>query len=206
MFKRDAEVGGEVGSLAELALCSEGVQTGAVVVPFVLGDGVAAIASAHLARRLGRAVLAAGCLLLLAGLGSVAIVLRASSPGPDGRWLVLPLCVAGIGTGMSIALNQDVTLWARSACGSRRGERAPWGVSTHRERLGYWRCRLGLVRDPPHFVQPASAGKGAHLQWPTRVAHEHGPRACGHGSGPLRSRVRWPRQPPKSMRGSLPSP
>jgi MFS family permease len=110
MFKRDAEVGGEVGSLAELALCSEGVQTGAVVVPFVLGDGVAAIASAHLARRLGRAVLAAGCLLLLAGLGSVAIVLRASSPGPDGRWLVLPLCVAGIGTGMSIALNQDVTL------------------------------------------------------------------------------------------------
>ena len=60
MFRRDAEVGGEVGSLAELALCSEGVQTGAG--PRALcARGRRGGYHREGARRPGRALLAAGC-------------------------------------------------------------------------------------------------------------------------------------------------
>ena len=96
-----------VSILGQEGLGHSALLAGAVLVPFALGDCVAALASAHLVGRRGRAV---GCLLLFAGLGLAVVVLWASSPAPDGWWLVPPLFVGGSGTGVTIAPNQDSTI------------------------------------------------------------------------------------------------
>ncbi len=84
--------------------------TGLVIAPYSVGTLVAAANSDKLSARLGRMVLVLGCVLLLAGLALVVGVLHITAPNPDGWYLLGPLLVAGLGTGMTIAPNQDFVL------------------------------------------------------------------------------------------------
>jgi MFS family permease len=84
--------------------------TGLVMAPFSLGSLIAAAQSDKLSARLGRMVLVAGCVLVIAGLGSAVLVLHLTAPAVSGWYLVAPLLVAGLGTGMTIAPNQDFVL------------------------------------------------------------------------------------------------
>jgi EmrB/QacA subfamily drug resistance transporter len=84
--------------------------TGLVIAPYSVGTLVAAANSDKLSARLGRMVLVLGCTLLLAGLALVVLVIHITAPNPDGWYLVGPLLVAGLGTGMTIAPNQDFVL------------------------------------------------------------------------------------------------
>jgi sugar phosphate permease len=55
-------------------------------------------------------VLVLGCSLVLIGLALVVLVIHLTSPAVSGRDLVGPLLLAGLGTGMTIAPNQDFVL------------------------------------------------------------------------------------------------
>jgi EmrB/QacA subfamily drug resistance transporter len=84
--------------------------TGVVIAPYSLGTLVAAARSDKLSARLGRTVLVLGCSLLLLGLAAVIAVIHLTGPAVNGWALVVPLLVAGLGTGMTIAPNQDFVL------------------------------------------------------------------------------------------------
>jgi EmrB/QacA subfamily drug resistance transporter len=84
--------------------------TGLVIAPYSVGTLIAAANSDKLSARLGRMVLVLGCSLLLAGLALVILVIHLTEPNPAGWDLAGPLFLAGIGTGMTIAPNQDFVL------------------------------------------------------------------------------------------------
>jgi EmrB/QacA subfamily drug resistance transporter len=84
--------------------------TGLVVAPFSIGSLLASANSDKLSARLGRTVLVAGTLAVLAGLAATAIVIHVAAPEPSGWYLVAPLFVAGLGSGMTIAPNTDFVL------------------------------------------------------------------------------------------------
>jgi EmrB/QacA subfamily drug resistance transporter len=84
--------------------------TGLVIAPYSVGTLIAAANSDKLSARLGRLVLVLGCMLLLIGLALVILVLHLAGPGVTGWDLIGPLLLAGVGTGMTIAPNQDFVL------------------------------------------------------------------------------------------------
>jgi EmrB/QacA subfamily drug resistance transporter len=84
--------------------------TGLVIAPFSVGTLVAAASSDKLSAWLGRKVLVLGCTLLLIGLGLTVLVIHLTAPAPSGWDLLGPLLLAGLGTGMTIAPNQDFVL------------------------------------------------------------------------------------------------
>ena len=84
--------------------------TGLVIAPFSVGTLIAAANSDKLSARLGRLVLVLGCTMLLIGLGLTVLVLHLTAPATDGWDLAGPLLLAGLGTGMTIAPNQDFVL------------------------------------------------------------------------------------------------
>ena len=84
--------------------------TGLVIAPYSLGTLAAAANSDKLSARLGRMVLVLGCSLLLVGLAFVILVIHLTSPDVSGWALIAPLLLAGVGTGMTIAPNQDFVL------------------------------------------------------------------------------------------------
>lgn len=84
--------------------------TGLVIAPYSAGTLTAAANSDKLSARLGRTVLVLGCSLLAAGLTLVALVVHLTGPEVNGWALIGPLLLAGLGTGMTIAPNQDFVL------------------------------------------------------------------------------------------------
>jgi EmrB/QacA subfamily drug resistance transporter len=84
--------------------------TGVVIAPYSVGTLIAAANSDKLSARLGRLVLVLGCSLLIIGLGLVVLVIHLTAPAVNGWDLVGPLLLAGLGTGMTIAPNQDFVL------------------------------------------------------------------------------------------------
>jgi EmrB/QacA subfamily drug resistance transporter len=84
--------------------------TGLVIAPFSVGTLVTAANSDKLSAWLGRKVLVLGCTLLLIGLGLTVLVIHLTAPAPSGWDLLGPLLLAGLGTGMTIAPNQDFVL------------------------------------------------------------------------------------------------
>jgi EmrB/QacA subfamily drug resistance transporter len=84
--------------------------TGLVIAPYSVGTLVAAANSHKLSARLGRMVLVLGCALLAVGLAAVILVIHLTAPNVNGWLLIAPLLVAGLGTGMTIAPNQDFVL------------------------------------------------------------------------------------------------
>jgi EmrB/QacA subfamily drug resistance transporter len=84
--------------------------TGVVIAPYSVGTLISAANSDKLSARLGRLVLVLGCSLLIIGLGLVVLVIHLTAPAVNGWDLVGPLLLAGVGTGMTIAPNQDFVL------------------------------------------------------------------------------------------------
>ena len=99
--------------------------TGLVIAPFSLGSLIAAARSDKLSAWLGRMVLVTGCVLVIAGLGFAILVVHLTAPAVSGWYLLAPLLVAGLGTGMTIAPNQDFTL-ATVPRGKRARPAASW--------------------------------------------------------------------------------
>jgi EmrB/QacA subfamily drug resistance transporter len=106
--------------------------TGLVIAPYSVGTLSAAANSDKLSARLGRMVLVLGCSLLIAGLALVILVIHLTEPSPSGWDLVGPLLLAGLGTGMTIAPNQDFVL----ATVPRREAGTAAGVLSTSQRVG----------------------------------------------------------------------
>ncbi|MFE6056372.1 MFS transporter [Kitasatospora sp. NPDC056446] len=83
---------------------------GVAITPFAVGSGVAAAVGGRLVSRLGRRLVVAGLLLVLAGLLASELAVQLWS-GPWVAWTTaLPLLVAGVGSGLVISPNQTLTL------------------------------------------------------------------------------------------------
>jgi EmrB/QacA subfamily drug resistance transporter len=96
--------------LWQAGLAHSALITGLVIAPFSVGTLIAAANSDKLSAPLGRLVLVLGCSMLLVGLALVILVIHLTAPAASGWYLVGPLLVAGLGTGMTIAPNQDFVL------------------------------------------------------------------------------------------------
>jgi len=96
--------------LWQVGLGHSALITGLVIAPFSVGTLVAAANSDKLSAWLGRKVLVLGCTLLLIGLGLTVLVIHLTAPTTSGWALLGPLLLAGLGTGMTIAPNQDFVL------------------------------------------------------------------------------------------------
>jgi EmrB/QacA subfamily drug resistance transporter len=96
--------------LWQVGLGHSALITGLVIAPFSVGTLVAAANSDKLSAWLGRMVLVLGCTLLLIGLGLTVLVIHLTAPATGGWDLAGPLLLAGLGTGMTIAPNQDFVL------------------------------------------------------------------------------------------------
>jgi EmrB/QacA subfamily drug resistance transporter len=106
--------------------------TGLVIAPYSVGTLVAAANSDKLSARMGRMVLVLGCSLLLAGLALVILVIHLTSPAVNGWAMIGPLLLAGLGTGMTIAPNQDFVL----ATVPRREAGTAAGILSTSQRVG----------------------------------------------------------------------
>ncbi|MFD8784029.1 MFS transporter [Kitasatospora sp. NPDC059599] len=94
----------------QVGLHYSALTAGLAITPFAVGSGVAAAVGGRLVSRLGRRLVVAGLLLVLAGLLASALAVELWS-GPRVGWTTaLPLLVAGAGSGLVIAPNQTLTL------------------------------------------------------------------------------------------------
>ena len=99
-----------ISILWQSGLGRSALMTGLIAVPFSFGALVSASVSDRLSAQLGRMVLVMGCAMVAIGLGLSALVVHLTAPSPNGWALVGPLLVAGLGSGMVIAPNQDFVL------------------------------------------------------------------------------------------------
>ncbi|NII42540.1 EmrB/QacA subfamily drug resistance transporter [Curtobacterium flaccumfaciens] len=83
---------------------------GLATVPFAIGSGVASTLGGRIVHRFGRQLIVIGTILVLIGLGVVVWVVANHFEQDLGWWLVLPLLVSGIGSGLTISPNQTLTL------------------------------------------------------------------------------------------------
>ena len=91
-------------------LARSALMTGLIAVPFSFGSLASAAISDKLSARWGRMVLVAGCAMVATGLALAALVVHLTAPVPGGWYLAGPLLLAGLGSGMVIAPNQDFVL------------------------------------------------------------------------------------------------
>lgn len=95
-----------ISILWQAGLGHSALESGFVSIPFALGSIVGSSRSDHLAHRLGRTVLVIGVGMVALGLASVWAVLRFVPAASLTNWeLLLPLLVAGLGSGLFIAPN-----------------------------------------------------------------------------------------------------
>jgi EmrB/QacA subfamily drug resistance transporter len=99
-----------ISILWQEGLARGALATGLVAVPFSFGSFVSAALSAKLSAAMGRKVLVAGCALVSSGLALAALVIHLTGPLTGGWYLAGPLLLAGLGSGMVIAPNQDFVL------------------------------------------------------------------------------------------------
>ena len=109
------------------------LQAGVVSIPFALGSIVGASKSGMLAAKIGRTVLVIGAGMVAVGLSALWLVLMLTTPGDLTSWdLLVPLLVAGIGSGLFIAPNAQFII----ATVDRQEAGAASGVIATMQRLG----------------------------------------------------------------------
>jgi EmrB/QacA subfamily drug resistance transporter len=99
-----------ISILWQEGLARSALTTGLVAVPFSFGSLVSAAVSDKLSAKMGRMVLVTGCAMVGTGLGLAALAIHLTAPLPGGWYLLGPLLLAGLGSGMVIAPNQDFVL------------------------------------------------------------------------------------------------
>ena len=99
-----------ISILWQEGLARSALMTGLVAVPFSFGSLVSAAVSDKLSARMGRMVLVTGCAMVGIGLALAALAVHLTAPVPSGWYLAGPLLLAGLGSEMVIAPNQDFVL------------------------------------------------------------------------------------------------
>jgi EmrB/QacA subfamily drug resistance transporter len=99
-----------ISILWQSGLARSALMTGLIVVPFSFGSLASAAVSDKLSARMGRMVLITGCAMVGIGLTLTALVVHLAAPVPGGWELLGPLLLAGLGSGIVIAPNQDFVL------------------------------------------------------------------------------------------------
>ncbi|MEV4105528.1 MFS transporter [Nonomuraea sp. NPDC049649] len=131
---------------------------GLAITPFAVGSAGAAVAGGRLVSRVGRKVVVAGLVTVVGGLLAT-IAATYFVPGPHvALATALPLLVAGIGSGLTIAPNQAVTLSQVPTAGG--GSAA--GVLQTGQRLG---SAIGIAAAGSLFF--GALGQG----WPSAFRH-----------------------------------
>lgn len=122
-----------ISILWQAGLGHSALESGIVSIPFALGSIVGASQSGKLATSIGRTVLVIGSGMVAAGLTALWLVLMLTTPGELTGWdLLLPLLVAGIGSGLFIAPNAQFII----ATVDRQEAGAASGVIATMQRLG----------------------------------------------------------------------
>jgi EmrB/QacA subfamily drug resistance transporter len=127
------------------------LQSGLTVTPFALGSSVASISAGRLVARLGRRVTVCGLCLVVTGFTAMAVVVPLTSPSRPALWLLLPLLVAGVGSGATISPNITMTL---ASVPPRMGGAAGGAVQTG-QRIG---SAIGAAVLAAAFRLPLSHG------------------------------------------------
>jgi Na+/melibiose symporter-like transporter len=86
------------------------LQSGLAVTPFAIGSAVSSVTAGRLIARLGRRVTLFGLTLVTLGFAVLAAVVPLTTPSHPALWLLVPLLVAGIGSGATISPNITMTL------------------------------------------------------------------------------------------------
>ncbi|MCP2341459.1 MFS transporter [Actinomadura rupiterrae] len=86
------------------------LSAGLAITPFALGSGVSAAVGGRLVGRLGRPLVCVGLALVVVGLLLTWLAVEVHPDKGVAWWTVLPLLVAGIGSGLVISPNQTITL------------------------------------------------------------------------------------------------
>jgi EmrB/QacA subfamily drug resistance transporter len=122
-----------ISILWQAGLGHTALESGIVSIPFALGSIVGASQSGKLAASIGRTVLVIGAGMVAVGLSSLWLVLMLTTPGNLTSWdLLLPLLVAGIGSGLFIAPNAQFII----ATVDRQEAGGASGVIATMQRLG----------------------------------------------------------------------
>jgi MFS family permease len=83
---------------------------GLAITPFALGSAVAAAVGGRIVDRYGRRLVVVGLVLMAAGFAGTLLAVHLVPEHGTGRATVLPLVVAGLGSGLVISPNQAITL------------------------------------------------------------------------------------------------
>lgn len=94
----------------QIGLGYSALLAGAAVTPFALGSAVASGLGGRSVSRFGRHLVAAGLLLVLAGLAGLEVAVHVAGGSGVGLATAAPLLVAGVGSGLVITPNQTITL------------------------------------------------------------------------------------------------
>lgn len=122
-----------ISILWQAGLGHTALESGVVSIPFALGSIVGASQSGKLAAKIGRTVLVIGAGMVAVGLIALWLVLLLVSPGDLTNWdLLVPLLVAGTGSGLFIAPNAQFII----ATVDRQEAGAASGVIATMQRLG----------------------------------------------------------------------
>ncbi|WP_407345491.1 MFS transporter [Pengzhenrongella phosphoraccumulans] len=122
-----------ISILWQAGLGHTALESGIVSVPFALGSIIGASQSGRLAARIGRTVLVIGAAMVAVGLFALWLVLTIVTPGEATSWdLLVPLLVAGTGSGLFIAPNAQFII----ATVDRQEAGAASGVIATMQRLG----------------------------------------------------------------------
>ena len=122
-----------ISILWQAGLGHTALDSGIVSIPFALGSIVGASQSGKLAASIGRTVLVIGAGMVAVGLSALWLVLMLTTPGKLTGWdLLVPLLVAGIGSGLFIAPNAQFII----ATVDRQEAGAASGVIATMQRLG----------------------------------------------------------------------
>ena len=122
-----------ISILWQAGLGHTALEAGVVSIPFALGSIVGASQSGRLAATIGRTVLVIGTAMVAVGLSALWLILMLTTPGDLTSWdLLVPLLVAGIGSGLFIAPNAQFII----ATVDRAEAGAASGVIATMQRLG----------------------------------------------------------------------
>jgi EmrB/QacA subfamily drug resistance transporter len=127
------------------------LQSGLTVTPFAIGSALASVLAGRVIARLGRRVTVFGLSLVVVGFAAMALVVPLTSPSRPALWLLLPLLVAGIGSGSTISPNITMTL---ASVPPRMGGAAGGALQTG-QRIG---SAIGAAVLAAAFRLPLSSG------------------------------------------------